>query len=363
MVDGSAPRRARAGAGVRLARAGDERSHRRPRLAERRDRRHRGSDERTSFAELSRSLRSIAQSLKLPLAVHLYSDMQQTRHAGELQRSAAECRTSIWSRTRIDAKEDPQFHGGKRGGAAARLRRQEDPRAGHHRRLSATQKATRNVSLVLNGRDDRDQAVEVPESGRATVEFTLARSALRTQQGRGAHRFRRLAAGRRQSSISRWSAPTRATPCSCTSRTATRGLLYLQDRAGSRRPIGLRDRSGDRGPDRQRHRPRKYAFVVLSRCGRAAGQFRRTSCASTCAAAASVLIALGHHSVAHAQGAGDRRPSFEEARYAGPRRRALPDGRVARSVAPFHSEGRPLGRREVLPGDPRDPGNARVAAG
>src|SRR5436309_820792 len=36
------------------------------------------TDSRTSFAELARSLRSISQSLHLPLAVHLYSDMQQT---------------------------------------------------------------------------------------------------------------------------------------------------------------------------------------------------------------------------------------------------------------------------------------------
>ena len=36
------------------------------------------SDARTSYGELARSLRSIAQSLKLPLHVHLYSDMQQT---------------------------------------------------------------------------------------------------------------------------------------------------------------------------------------------------------------------------------------------------------------------------------------------
>jgi hypothetical protein len=36
------------------------------------------SDARTSFAELARSLRSIAQSIHLPLAVHLYSDMQQS---------------------------------------------------------------------------------------------------------------------------------------------------------------------------------------------------------------------------------------------------------------------------------------------
>src|ERR1700677_3297380 len=36
------------------------------------------SDDKTSFAELSRALRSTAQSLKLPLRVALYSDMQQT---------------------------------------------------------------------------------------------------------------------------------------------------------------------------------------------------------------------------------------------------------------------------------------------
>ena len=36
------------------------------------------SDARTSFAELARSLRSIAQSLHLPLRVLLFSDMQQT---------------------------------------------------------------------------------------------------------------------------------------------------------------------------------------------------------------------------------------------------------------------------------------------
>src|SRR5579872_2030665 len=36
------------------------------------------SDTRTSFAELSRSVRSIAQSLHQPLDVHLFSDMQQT---------------------------------------------------------------------------------------------------------------------------------------------------------------------------------------------------------------------------------------------------------------------------------------------
>src|SRR5262245_32122142 len=37
-----------------------------------------GSDARTSYGELARSLRSIAQSLKQPLHVYVYSDMQQS---------------------------------------------------------------------------------------------------------------------------------------------------------------------------------------------------------------------------------------------------------------------------------------------
>src|SRR5262249_41044685 len=37
-----------------------------------------GSDARSSFGELTRTLRSIQQSLKLPLHVHLFSDMQQS---------------------------------------------------------------------------------------------------------------------------------------------------------------------------------------------------------------------------------------------------------------------------------------------
>src|SRR5262249_13522965 len=36
------------------------------------------SDSKTSYAELSRALRSISQSIHLPLRVHVYSDMQQS---------------------------------------------------------------------------------------------------------------------------------------------------------------------------------------------------------------------------------------------------------------------------------------------
>jgi uncharacterized protein YdcH (DUF465 family) len=65
-------------------------------------------DTRTSYAELSRSLRSIAQSLKLPLAVELYSDMQQSgwpANFNDLRLSPA----VQLNPHAIDAKETPNF--------------------------------------------------------------------------------------------------------------------------------------------------------------------------------------------------------------------------------------------------------------
>src|SRR6185295_9122039 len=66
------------------------------------------SDTRTSFAELARSLRSISQSLKLPLAVHLYSDMQQTGWPTNFNdlRLSADVQLTPHS---IDDKEIPNF--------------------------------------------------------------------------------------------------------------------------------------------------------------------------------------------------------------------------------------------------------------
>ena len=127
------------------------------------------SDARTSFAELSRTLRSIATSLKLPLAVELYSDMQQTgwpanfndlRLSGEIQLNPRG----------IEAKEMPNFTVEN----VVAPRRVYDAKK---TRVLATiagfgnKKATRTVSLVLNGRVVEAKQVEVPEAGRASAEF------------------------------------------------------------------------------------------------------------------------------------------------------------------------------------------------
>jgi hypothetical protein len=127
------------------------------------------SDARTSFGELSRSLRSIATSLKLPLTVELYSDLQSTgwpsnfndlRLGGSIQLNPHG----------IEAKTMPNFTVEN----VVAPRRVYDAKK---TRVLVTvagfnnQKATRTVSLVLNGRTVETKQAEVPENGRTAVEF------------------------------------------------------------------------------------------------------------------------------------------------------------------------------------------------
>lgn len=126
-------------------------------------------DDRGSFAELSRSLRSIAQSLKLPLKAHVYSDMQQTGMPSNFNdlRLNAEVRLEHHP---LASKAEPNFaienvvsprrvYDGKKSRVLVTV-------AGH-----GNAKSSRNVSLTLNGRTVESKSVEVPESGRAVVEF------------------------------------------------------------------------------------------------------------------------------------------------------------------------------------------------
>src|SRR5580700_11613302 len=127
------------------------------------------SDDRTSFAEISRSLRSIAQSLKLPLRVALYSDMQQTGmppNFNDLRLNAA-IRLEPHA---LSSKEVPNF-------AVENVIAPRRVYDGKKQRVLATvasfgeAKATRRVSLILNDRVVETKPVDVPEGGRATVEF------------------------------------------------------------------------------------------------------------------------------------------------------------------------------------------------
>jgi hypothetical protein len=124
---------------------------------------------RTSYGELSRTLRSVAQSLQLPLAMHLYSDMQQTGMPANFNDLRLNAQIRMESHP-IDSKQAPNF---AVENVVAPRRVYDNKKArvlvtvvGH-----GTPKSVRNVSLSLNGRVTETKAAEVPENGRATVEF------------------------------------------------------------------------------------------------------------------------------------------------------------------------------------------------
>jgi len=126
-------------------------------------------DARTSYAELSRSVRSIATSLKVPVSIEMYSDLQQTgwpSNFNDLRLSAA----AHLNPHGIDAKEQANW-------AVENVVAPRRVYDGKKNRVLVTvvgygtKKATRTVSLVLNGRVVESKQVEVPEAGRGSTEF------------------------------------------------------------------------------------------------------------------------------------------------------------------------------------------------
>jgi len=127
------------------------------------------SDTRTSFAELSRATRSMAQSLHLPLTVQLFSDMQQTGMPSNFNDLRLNADVKLEPHA-LEKKQEPNY---TVENVVAPRRVYDNKKV----RVLATvagygaRKDVRNVSLVLNGRTVETKTVTVPEVGRATVEF------------------------------------------------------------------------------------------------------------------------------------------------------------------------------------------------
>ncbi|MBZ5631798.1 MAG: BatA domain-containing protein [Acidobacteriia bacterium] len=126
------------------------------------------SDARASFGELARYLRTLSESTKTPLDVHLISD---------LQKSAMPPFTDV----RLDQDTDITFHtvGKVQPNWAVETviapQHVYDPK---RVRISATvtgfsaPAATRTVTLLMNGKTIQSKSVNVPENGRGSAEFT-----------------------------------------------------------------------------------------------------------------------------------------------------------------------------------------------
>jgi hypothetical protein len=250
------------------------------------------SDTRSSFAELSRSLRSISQSLHLPLHVRLYSDMQQSGMPANFNdlRLNADVRLEPHA---LATKPTPNFTVEN----VVAPRRVYD---GSKQRVLATiagfgtTKSTRNVSLMLNDRVIETKSVEVPEAGRAAVEFF----SMEVPYGRNKGAVKLDAADPLPGDDTFYFSVERADPRHALfvhEADNSRGLLYFKDalEAAGQSAFTIDSATPEQTTNAA---PSKYAFVVISDVGNLPQQFEeqlRTYVRN----GGSVLVALGHNSV------------------------------------------------------------------
>jgi hypothetical protein len=255
-----------------------------------------GTDARTSFAELARSVRSIATSLHLPLHVYLYSDMQKSGLPSNFNdlRLNADVRLEPHP---IDQKDVPNFTVenivAPRRVYDAKKTRVLVTVAGYN-----NQKSQKNVSLVLNGRVVETKPAEIPENGRASVEF----NSLEVPYGRNKGEVR-VEAGD--------SLPADDTFFFSVERADARHALFVHETGSTAGLLYFKAALEASGQDAfaidpavseqtSNLNPTKYAFVVLSDVGTLPGGFEN-ELRSYVRGGGSVLVALGHMSVARAK--------------------------------------------------------------
>jgi hypothetical protein len=126
------------------------------------------SDSRASFGELARYLRTLAEAQKMPLDVHLISDLQKS------------AMPPGFTDLRLDPGTNLIFHsvGGQEKNwtveNVSSPRRIYDPKRVKIQatvRGFGTPAAKRTVTLVLNGREVQSKQIDVPENGRGQAEF------------------------------------------------------------------------------------------------------------------------------------------------------------------------------------------------
>jgi hypothetical protein len=269
------------------------------------------SDAKTSFAELARSLRSISSSIHLPLHVHLYSDMQETGMPANFNDLKLNADIRLEPHP-LESKPEPNFT----------VENVVAPRrvyGGGKTRVLATvagfgnQKAARNVSLLLNGRVVETKTVDVPENGRGAVEFV----SLEVPYGRNKGAVRVDAGDALPADDVFYFSVERADPRHALfvhEADNPRGLLYFKAalEASGQDAFEIDPATVEQTTNVN---PSKYAFVVLSDVGSIPGGFE-SQLRDYVHAGGSVLIALGHTSVARTKVpvSGDR---IAEARYSG----------------------------------------------
>ncbi len=261
------------------------------------------TDARGSYAELARSLRSLAQSEKTPVEAHVFSDMQKSSWPSNFVDARLAEGTKLVFHPMADRRL-PNF-------AVETVnapRRIYDPKKVRIRATIVgygTQKATKTVALVLNGKEIASKQVETPAGGRASVEFLT----LDAPYGMNRGEIRITPADDFPSDDRRYFSIERADP---------RHILFVHEQRNQRSVLYYQtalDASNEAAFTLEpvtveqvaNISPSKYAVVVLSDVASLPGQFE-SELKKYVQSGGAVMVALGRMSAMK-----NRVPVFDEA--------------------------------------------------
>jgi Aerotolerance regulator N-terminal/von Willebrand factor type A domain len=130
-------------------------------------------DGHTNFGELGRAIRAMAETVQGPIELHLFSDMQRTAMPANFADMVLPANVSLVLQPVAKGAASPNWTV-ESVNAPAALSDPKDPKRSRVQAVVAgfgTPAATKTVSLVINGKVISTHKVDVPASGRATVEF------------------------------------------------------------------------------------------------------------------------------------------------------------------------------------------------
>jgi hypothetical protein len=252
------------------------------------------SDDRGSYAELARVLRSLAQSANMPVEAHLFSDMQKS----SMPPGFADLALGQGIRMITHPVVNQSLANFTVENVTAPHRLYDPKKA----RIQATVMASggaagrRRVALLLNGREVASKPVDISANGRATAEFI----GLEAPYGMNRGEIRIDSGDAFSDDDHYYFSAERSDPRPVLFVHAARDgrdLLYYRMAIESARDAGftLQAASPDQAASLALAR---YAFVVLSDAGEISASFEQ-ALRSYVAAGGSVLVALGPSSSAH----------------------------------------------------------------
>ena len=130
-------------------------------------------DGHASFGDLSRAVRALADTVRMPIDVHLYSDMQRTAMPANFADLVLPANVTLTLHPVATGAPPPNWTI-ESVEAPAELADPKDPHLSRVRAVVAgfgTPAATKTISLIVNGKTTSTRRVDVPANGRATVDF------------------------------------------------------------------------------------------------------------------------------------------------------------------------------------------------